>query len=58
MGFDPIRPTFNKNAGGDELIVLLEIDGDDFEIVGHENPGSVGRKGTGRKAATRPSAPE
>ncbi len=36
VGFDPIHPTLNKNAGGDELIVLLEIDGDEFEIVGHE----------------------
>ncbi len=34
-----------------DLTLFLEVDGDDFEIVGHEDPGSVGRKGTGRKAA-------
>ncbi|MCH8139663.1 MAG: hypothetical protein IH926_12085 [Proteobacteria bacterium] len=45
----------NSSCSTTEFLVTLKLDGDDFEIVGHEDPGSVGRKGTGRKAAAEPN---
>ncbi len=54
-----VKVTFQTAAGHNRhtpysLVISLRLDGDDFEIVGHESPGSVERKGTGRKAAARP----
>ena len=51
--FVPSRPK-DAMGGAVDVVVFVTVDGDDFEIVGHEDPGSVGRKGTGWKAAARP----
>ena len=55
-GIYKLRVLFKPNifGGVGNHIISLRLDGDDFEIVGHEVPGSVKRKGTGRKAAARP----